>query len=121
MTSKVPTDANARDCPAHEGFDPLSPAYLADPYALMSALPLEETPVFYAPAIGYYVVTRHADVEQVFRDPQSYSAAVAQQPLVPLVPEAAEILLAGGTSRSRPWSASTSPPTRGCGARRRAR
>jgi cytochrome P450 len=96
MTEKVPSEATARDCPAHEGFDPLSPAYLADPYAVMSALPLEETPVFYAPAIGYYVVSRHADVEQVFRDPQTYSAAVAQQPLVPLVPEAAEILLAGG-------------------------
>jgi cytochrome P450 len=96
MTEKVPTDAKARGCPAHEGFDPLSPAYLADPYAVMSVLPLEETPVFYAPLIGYYVVTRYADVEQVFRDPQTYSAAVAQQPLVPLVPEAAEILLAGG-------------------------
>jgi cytochrome P450 len=32
----------------------------------------------------------------VFRDPQTYSAAVAQAPLAPLVPEAAEILLAGG-------------------------
>jgi hypothetical protein len=62
----------------------------------LGALPLEETPVFYAPAIGYHVVTRYADVEQVFRDPQTYSAAVAQQPLARLVPEAAEILLAGG-------------------------
>jgi cytochrome P450 len=96
MAAKVPTDATARGCPAHEGFDPLAPAYLADPYAVMSTLPLGETPVFYAPVIDYYVVTRHADVEQVFRDPRTYSAAVAQQPLAPLVPEAAETLLAGG-------------------------
>ncbi len=32
----------------------------------------------------------------MFRDPQTYSAAVAQAPLVPLVPEAQQILLAGG-------------------------
>ncbi|HEY3952780.1 MAG TPA: cytochrome P450 [Streptosporangiaceae bacterium] len=52
--------------------------------------------MFYAPSIGYYVVTRYAEIEQVFRDPQTYSAAVAQAPLAPLVPEAQQILLAGG-------------------------
>jgi cytochrome P450 len=44
-------------------------------------------------------VTRHADVEQVFRDPRTYSAAVAQAPLAPLVPEAEQILLAGGQKK----------------------
>jgi cytochrome P450 len=83
-------------CPVHEGFEPLSSQYLDDPFAIMAALPLEEAPVFFAPSIGYHVVTRHADVEQVFRDPQTYSAAVAQAPLAPLVPEAQQILLAGG-------------------------
>jgi len=83
-------------CPVEEDFDPLSPGFLADPYAVLAALPLAAEPVFYAPSIGYYVVTRYADIEQVFRDPQTYSAAVAQAPLVPLVPEAQQILLAGG-------------------------
>lgn len=83
-------------CPVHEGFDPLSADYLADPYAILAALPLGQTPVFYAPSIDYYVVTRYADIEQVFRDPQTYSAAAAQLPLAPLVPQAAQILLAGG-------------------------
>src|SRR5512140_702028 len=86
----------ASGCPVQEGFDPLSPAYLADPYAVMAALPLAEAPVFYAPALGYYVITRHADIAQVFGDPATYSSAVAQAPLVPLVPEAQQILLAGG-------------------------
>ena len=90
------TGALGQGCPVHQHFDPLSPQYLADPYAVMAGLPLQETPVFFAPSIGYYVVTRYADVEQVFRDPQTYSAAVAQAPLAPLVSEAAEILLAGG-------------------------
>jgi cytochrome P450 len=65
-------------CPVRESFDPLSPEFLADPFAVLAALPVAAEPVFYAPAIGYYVVTRHADIEQVFRDPRTYSAAVAQ-------------------------------------------
>ena len=65
-------------CPVDDAFDPLSPDHLADPYAVLAALPAGGAPVFYAPSIGYYVVTRYADVEQVFRDPQTYSAAVAQ-------------------------------------------
>jgi cytochrome P450 len=96
-------------CPVHAGFDPLSEAFLADPYAVMAGLPLDETPVFFAPALDGYVVTRHADVEAVFLDPESYSAAAAQMPLVPLEPEAAEILLAGG-HRPQPSMVSLDPP-----------
>ena len=44
--------------------------------------------MFFAPSIGYYIVTRHADIEEVFKDQVTYSAAVAQAPLVPLVAEA---------------------------------
>ncbi len=84
-------------CPADETFDPLSPEFLADPYAVLAGLPpAADRPVFFAPSIGYYVVTRHADIEQVFRDSGTYSAAVTQAPLVPLVRQAQEILLAGG-------------------------
>ena len=90
------TTGTAHGCPVNESFDPLSPDFLADPYTAMAALPREEQPIFFAPSIGYYVLTRYADIEQVFRDPATYSAAVAQAPLVPLVPEAQQILLAGG-------------------------
>jgi cytochrome P450 len=83
-------------CPVDESFDPLSPGYLADPYAVLAELPGDGAPVFYAPSIGYYVVTRYHDIEDVFKDPASYSAAVAQAPLAPLAPEAQQILLAGG-------------------------
>jgi cytochrome P450 len=83
-------------CPVDESFDPLSPDFLADPYAALAALPRDEQPIFFAPSIGYYVLTRYADIEQVFQDPVTFSAAVAQAPLVPLVPEAQQILLAGG-------------------------
>ena len=90
------TTATDGPCPVNESFDPLSADFLADPYAVMAALPRDEQPIFFAPSIGYYVLTRYADIEQVLQDPAAYSAAVAQAPLVPLVPEAQRILLAGG-------------------------
>jgi cytochrome P450 len=90
------TAGAAPGCPVHESFDPLAADFLADPYTCLAVLPREEQPLFFAPSIGYYVVTRYADIEQVFMDPAAYSAAVAQAPLVPVVPEAQRILLAGG-------------------------
>jgi cytochrome P450 len=90
------TTGAARGCPVNESFDPLSADFLADPYTVLAALPTHEQPLFFAPSIGYYILTRYADIEQVFMDPAAYSAAVAQAPLVPVVPEAQRILLAGG-------------------------
>jgi cytochrome P450 len=91
------TPAPAPDCPVDDAFDPLSASFLADPYAVLAALPSpHDRPIFFAPSIGYYVVTRYADIDQVFKDHGAYSAAVAQAPLAPLVPEAQQILLAGG-------------------------
>jgi cytochrome P450 len=95
-------------CPVHANFDPLSTAFLPDPFAVMASLP-RETPVFYAPAIDYYVVTRYADIKAVFLDPETYSAAATQLPLVQLVPEAAQILLGSG-HRPQPSMVSLDPP-----------
>jgi cytochrome P450 len=91
--------------PVVESFDPLTPEFLADPFAAMAGLP----PVFYAPSLDYYVVTRYADVEAIFLDPESFSAAPAQLPLVPLVPEAQQILFEGG-HRPQPSMVSLDPP-----------
>ena len=90
------TTGAVRGCPVNETFDPLSADFLSDPFTVLAALPRREQPVFFAPSIGYYVLTRYADIEQVFMDPVTYSAAAAQAPLVPVVPEAQRILLAGG-------------------------
>jgi cytochrome P450 len=100
------TTVHAPGCPVDESFDPLSPEFLADPFAVMAKT---EAPIFFAPSIGYYIVTRYQDVEAVFRDPATYSAAVAQAPLAPLVPEAQEILLAGG-HKPKPSMASLDEP-----------
>jgi cytochrome P450 len=86
----------APGCPVDESFDPLAPEFLADPYTIMAGLPDGRKPVFFAPSIGYYVVTSYDAIQQVFGDPRTYSAAVAQAPLAPLTPEAQQILLAGG-------------------------
>jgi cytochrome P450 len=96
-------------CPVNHTFDPLSEGFLSDPYAVLAALPLEREPVFYAESLGYYVITRHADIEQVFRNPETYSAAVAQAPLASLLPEAQHILLAGG-HRPQPSMVSLDEP-----------
>ena len=95
-------------CPVHADFDPFSAAYLADPFAILAALP-PDTPVFYAPSIDYYVVTRHADIDTVFRDHETYSATNTQLPLATLVPEAVEILRAGRVAPT-PSMVSLDPP-----------
>ena len=87
------TTGAAPGCPVDESFDPLSPGFLADPFAVLAA---GRPAVFFAPSIGYYILTRYADIEEVFRDNATYSAAPAQAPLAPLVPQAQQILLAGG-------------------------
>ena len=94
----------ATGCPVHADFDPLSDDFLADPFASFT-----DAPVFYAPSIDYYVVTRYRDIEAIFLNPQDYSAAAAQLPLVQLVPEAREILLAGG-HKPQPSMVSLDPP-----------
>jgi cytochrome P450 len=90
------TEDATRGCPVDESFDPLAPEFLADPYTIMAKLPSGNKPVFFAPSIGYYVVTSYDAVAEVFGDPKTYSAAVAQAPLVPIIGEAQQILLAGG-------------------------
>jgi hypothetical protein len=51
------TAAAVPGCPVEESFDPLTPEFLADPYAVMATMP---PTMFFAPSIGYYVVTRRS-------------------------------------------------------------
>jgi cytochrome P450 len=84
--------------PGRAGFDPLSPEFLADPFAVMASLDLAGRPVFYAPAIDYYVITRYREIESIFSDHESHSAAAAQLPLVELDPQARQIAAGWGPS-----------------------
>ncbi len=99
----------APGCRVHAEFDPLSAHHLEDPFSVMRELPAREEPVFYAPAIDYYVVTRYADIEAIFLDHEIFSAAAAQLPLAALSREASELLLGGG-HRPAPSMVSLDPP-----------
>lgn len=72
--------------PVLADFDPLSPTYLADPFAVLRSLP-HETDVVQAPSIDYCVVRRYAYIEAAFLNAETYSAVPTQRPLVPLQPE----------------------------------
>src|SRR4051812_43719256 len=100
--------AHATGCPVHADFDPLSDAFLREPLDAMARL----EPVFYAPSIDYYVVTRYADIEHVFLDPATFGAANAQLPLIPLSPEVGKTLLDGG-HKPQPSMVSLDPPAHG--------
>lgn len=81
-------------CPVHGSWSPLSDDYLADPYPIAAQL-REDHPVFFAKEIGHVVVTKMEDIEAVFTDPDTYASTNVQDMLVPLAPEAAEVLSAG--------------------------
>ena len=103
-------NATTTGCPVHAGFDPLGEEFLRDPYAVLPAV--ADAPVFYAPSLDYYVVTRYADIERVFLDPETFSAANAQLPLIQLPPEVGKTLLDGG-HKPQPSMVSLDPPAHG--------
>ena len=107
------TTATAPGCPVDESFDPLSPGFLADPYAVLAALPLAGTPIFFAPSIGYYVITRLRRHRGGVPGPGHLLRRGRPGAAGPAGPEAQQILLAGGHSPRRAWSAWTSPSTPG--------
>ena len=75
----------------HHGFEPFK---LTSPFAAWQEL-REEEPVFYDDRIGYYVISRYADVKAVFADWETFSSANAQAPVNPLG-EAAKKIMADG-------------------------
>ena len=79
-----PASAVARD------FAPFSEPYLADPYPFFSRA-RHEDPVFYSAEMGYWVVASFEDIVAVFRDPDTFSPALARHPVTPLCPKAAKV------------------------------
>ncbi|MFN3258674.1 MAG: cytochrome P450 [Ilumatobacter sp.] len=78
-------------CPVEHTWSPLSSDYLADPYPIAARL-RDEHPVFYSEQLGYVVVTRMDDVEQVFMNPDVFASTNVQDPIWPLAPAALEVL-----------------------------
>ena len=82
-------------CPVpHGDYHGFEPFKLTNPFPAWKEL-REEAPVFYDDRIGYWVVSRYADVKGVFADWETFSSANAQSPVNPLG-EAARTVLAEG-------------------------
>jgi len=79
-------------CPVNHDFTPLAPNYVEDPYPILARL-RDETPVAYAPKLGFVVVSRMQDVQHVLLNPDVYSSANAQDPVFPVGEQAAAILV----------------------------
>jgi len=95
------------DYPVDETFDPLDPDYLADPYPYYARF-RKEAPIFYAPKIDFWVVSRYDDIQRIVKDPQTFSNARVQEPLYGITPEALEKLKAG--VRVTPTTSTADPP-----------
>ena len=67
-----------------ETLDPLSGDYLEDPYPCYVRF-RREAPVFFAPEINMWVVSRYEDILNT-EDPETLSNALVQEPLKPLEP-----------------------------------
>jgi cytochrome P450 len=94
-------------CPVRHDFDPFDVDYLDDPYAKFERL-REESPIFYSPEMKMWVLTRHADIEAVFKDPQRFSPSVVFEPIVPLEEESKRMLAT--EHRAMPVLADSEPP-----------
>ncbi|MGB8389287.1 cytochrome P450 [Mycobacterium sp.] len=90
----VNTAASAKGCPVVESYQPTVDEQLVDPFSAW-AVARRETPVFFAPALGAYVVTRYDDICAITNDPQTFSNSDILKPLKPTPPEVAEVLATG--------------------------
>jgi cytochrome P450/ferredoxin-NADP reductase len=83
-----------------DAFDPFDEAYQLDPVAALRWSRAQQ-PVFYAPKLGYWVVTRYDDVKAVFRDSIAFSPAIALEKITPGTAESAAVLARYGYAMNR--------------------
>ena len=88
------TVKSAKGCPVVDSYQPTADEQLVDPFSAW-AVARRETPVFFAPALSAYVVTRYDDICAITNDPQTFSNSDILKPLKPTPPQVAEILATG--------------------------
>lgn len=81
-------------CPFHSG-EGFQPWYAPELHAALEARRQRE-PVFWCEAIGYWVLTRHADIAAVLQDGERFSSQNTTRPVTPMHPDAQKILRDGG-------------------------
>lgn len=75
---------------AAEAFNPFDPEFTRERYNLMARL-RDEAPVAFIPALGFWAVTRHADLKAVLSDPVTFPSGGAYSAANNLSPEASAI------------------------------
>jgi len=115
----LPHTATARGCPIAHGalsdqrsptgcpvsqraadFDPFEEGYQQDPPEYVKWA-REQEPVFYSPKLGYWVVTRYADIKAIFRDNITFSPANALEKITPTGDAANAVLASYGYAMNR--------------------
>jgi cytochrome P450 len=81
-------------------FDPFGAEFTHDPYPFLERARRKE-PVFFAPEIGMWVVTRWEDVRRVLSETQSFISDVALDPLKPFTDETRAVLSGSGPRATR--------------------
>lgn len=86
--------------PRAAAFDPFSDGYQQDPpdYVRWAR---EQEPVFYSPALGYWVVTRYDSIKAIFRDNITFSPSIALEKITPTGDEANTVLASYGFALNR--------------------
>jgi cytochrome P450 len=84
------------------------PFELADPFDFYARARAQE-PVFFSEELGYYVVTRHADIHAIFKAPKVFSSENTQAPYKPR-PPAVERVLEQGDFRAYSGLSGRQPP-----------
>jgi cytochrome P450/ferredoxin-NADP reductase len=81
-------------------FDPFEDGYQQDPpeYVRWAR---EQEPIFYSPKLGYWVITRYADIKAVFRDNITFSPSNALEKITPTGDEANAVLASYGFALNR--------------------
>ena len=81
-------------------FDPFADAYQQDPPEYVRRA-REQEPVFYNPALGYWVVTRYDSIKAIFRDNITFSPSIALEKITPTGDEANAVLASYGFALNR--------------------
>ena len=98
-----PVDHTAGACPVSDlakAFDAFEGPYQVDPAEALR-WSRDQLPVFFSPSLGYWVVSRYADIKAVFRDNVVYSPRNVLEKITPATPEAMEVLKQYGYAMNR--------------------
>ncbi len=99
----VPPTVGPTGCPISDraaAFDPFSDGYQQDPPEYVRWSRTEE-PIFYAPQLGYWVLTRYDDIKAVFRDNITFSPSIALEKITPTGDAANAVLASYGYAMNR--------------------